>query len=150
MLTHHALKSITPLPAPAAWNSVATPLKILLVEDNRGDAELTRLSLDETDIPYTLVQLQKGSDVLPYLNHQDKSAPDLILLDLGLPGEDGFEIIADITAMGAAHAIPIAVLTGYEHFAYLKKSYEFCVTDYITKPCTTESLRKLMRRIAPH
>jgi CheY-like chemotaxis protein len=125
------------------------PLKILLVEDNDSDAELTRVVLDTLDIPYMLQHLRRGSEVVPYLVRQgrwsNEPAPDLILLDLGLPGEDGFEVLSDIAAMhGAIHAIPIVVLTGYEQFSYLKKVYEGRIADYLTKPCNPDKLRRLM------
>jgi CheY-like chemotaxis protein len=130
----------------------ATPLKILLVEDNASDAELTRISLDSTDIPYTLQRLQKGTDVIPYLTHKgffiDKAVPDLILLDLGLPCENGFEVLEEISKLrGAVRGIPLVILTGFQHFSYLKQSHELCVTDYITKPCSTEKLRGILSRL---
>lgn len=133
--------------------TVTLPVKILLVEDDNADAELTRLALDRVTVPHTLVQLRMGTDVLPYLKHEglftDESAPDLILLDLGLPGEDGFEILEELAELhGTPLDIPVVILTGYEHFSYLKKTYELSVTDYLTKPCSAEQLQTILSRIA--
>jgi len=129
-------------------DALLSPVHVLLVEDNAADAELTRLALDATAIPYLLAQLGGGHEVLPYLRHLNRcaaeAAPDLILLDLGLPGEDGFEILAEIAKMrGAIHDIPLAVLTGYENFAYLRKTYEPCISDYLAKPLCPMRLERL-------
>lgn len=129
------------------------PLNILLVEDSASDAELTRLALDGAGIPYTLERLEKGTDVVPYLLHRgyfaDESVPDLILLDLGLPCENGFEVLESIASMrGATRGIPIVILTGYEHFSYLKRSQALCIADYLTKPCCSDRLRRVMAQVA--
>jgi CheY-like chemotaxis protein len=142
----------TPYAAQALAEDTPLPLRILLVEDNTSDAALTSIALDETNIPYTLHRLNKGTDVLPYLMQQGMLSadisPDLILLDLGLPCQDGFEILAEIaTLRGAIRGIPIVILTGYEHFAYLKHNSQLCITDYLTKPCDTGILRRILKQL---
>jgi YesN/AraC family two-component response regulator len=70
------------------------------------------------------------------------------MLDLGLPCMDGFEILAELSmAEPSLRAIPIVILTGYEHFEYVQKSYSLCVPAYVTKPCDPGTIRDTLLRI---
>lgn len=140
------------LPSVFADVRAKSPLRILLVEDEASDAELTDIALDATGVPYMLHRLEKGSDVLPYISRQmpfDRELwPDLILLDLGLPGKDGFEVLAEFATLPAViRSIPIMILTGYSHFAYLRESYGLWIPAYVTKPCSPESFREVLQRV---
>lgn len=122
---------------------------ILLVEDEQSDVMLTRIALDAAEIPYELHTLEKGEDVMPYLDHEglyaDESTPDLVMLDLGLPHMDGFEVLAELAANTRPYRnIPIVILTGMEHFEYLQKSYHLWIAAYLTKPCTSEQIREVV------
>lgn len=124
-------------------------LDILLVEDALSDALLTRLALDECNVPYRLCTLRKGSHVLPFLATCGVELPDLIMLDLGLPEMDGFEILAGIAENPAAlRAIPIVILTNHPNFEYIKQNYPLCIMDYINKPCRAEDMRGLLSRVS--
>jgi len=127
------------------------PLEILLVEDDSSDAEFTRTALDTTNIAYHMERLTNGMDVIPHLIRRslftdNKPMPDLILLDLGLPCQDGFELLADFASLSPGlRSIPITILTGYEDFEYLKKSYDqLCISGYLTKPCSSDKLREVL------
>lgn len=131
---------------------VREALRVLLVEDSRSDAALTELALDAAAISYTLQVLRKGSDVLPYLKKQGKYAaaarPDVLILDLGLPGSDGFEILADLAQLPAPmRDLPIVIVTGYEHFEYIRHSYPLWIPAYLTKPFTEERIREAFAAI---
>jgi CheY-like chemotaxis protein len=120
------------------------PLHILLVEDTMSDALLIRTALDDACLPYHLQRLRGGDEVLPWLAlaRGENALPDVILLDLGLPRMDGFELLSELAASGMAlRAIPIVILTGYEDFEYVRKSYNLHVPAYLTKPCHSEKLR---------
>ncbi len=137
-----------PPPAMAA----EAPFSILLVEDVTSDALLLRLALDATHMPYDLHIINRGDEVLPWLAHErkkgDHALPGVILLDLGLPRMDGFEVLAELaTAPLSIRAIPIVILTGYEHFEYVRKSYSLCVPAYVTKPCDAAKIREILLRI---
>jgi CheY-like chemotaxis protein len=128
------------------------PYNILLVEDNTHDAAYIKVMLDEINLPYVLKRLKKGNEVLPYLLRKGMFSlhpmPDLILLDLGLPCLDGFEVLNDMTDMsGDIRSVPIVILTEYKHFGYLKNTHDLCIFDYLTKPCDPVKLRKVLRLI---
>ena len=128
------------------------PLDILLVEDVASDALLLRLALDTSRMPYRLRSIRKGDEVLPWLMQELKNGrqalPDVLLLDLGLPCMDGFEVLAGIAAAKPdIRAIPIVILTGYEHFEYIRQSYDLCVTAYINKPCDPAAIYEILARL---
>lgn len=129
--------------------SMVLPLNILLVEDSKSDAAYMRIMLENTNVAYTMDLIDKGKDVVPYLLKKrgffNETLPDLILLDLGLPYKDGFEVLSDLTLLsGNIRSIPIVIITGYENFAYIKNTHDLYIFDYITKPCEVEGLRKIL------
>lgn len=126
-------------------------LNILLVEDMHSDALLTEIAIKATEIPYSLSRIKRGDKVIPTLNLErifhPHDLPDLIMLDLGLPGMDGFEILAELATMPAAlRAIPIVILTAHEHFDYIRHTYPLCILGYINKPCTSDQMYELLLR----
>ena len=127
------------------------PLNILLVEDVASDAMLARISMDGTHIPYKLQTMRNSDDVITSLLHDRQMAynkvPDLMLLDLGMPGKNGFEILAELATKPAAiRTIPIVILTGHKYFNYLEKVYNLQIYAYIQKPCNVENMRQVMLR----
>src|SRR5437870_5808505 len=76
------------------------PLEILLVEDNADHAELAQLVLEDTGIKMRLHTLDDGAKALRYLRREGNYAgahlPDLVLLDLYLPGMNGIELLEEI------------------------------------------------------
>src|SRR5690349_10773277 len=75
-------------------------IHILLVEDVPSDALLTRIALERTNIPFALSKIGRGDEVISRLCISQRicpsQVPDLIMLDLGLPGMDGFEILSEL------------------------------------------------------
>lgn len=123
------------------------PLDIVLVEDDVSDALLTKVSLDHTNIPYSLTRLEKGSHLLSQLARQSKK-PDLIMLDLGLPDIDGFGVLAGLSQMPPPiRAIPIAIMTGYRHFDYIQNIYPVHIIDYLNKPIRAPDVYRTLAHV---
>jgi len=114
------------------------PLRILLVEDSRADARLIVEGMLETKARITLNVAEDGEAAMDYLRRQgryeDADAPDLILLDLNLPGKDGREVLADIMADEKLRRIPVVVLTTSKAEEDVTRCYELGANCYITKP----------------
>ena len=92
-----------------------TLLKIYLVEDDLLDAEKMRRMLKKAGLPHTLTIFESGEDMMTLLEGtQFKVAPNLIIMDLNLPGQHGLEIIKKIKANEQLKKIPTIVLSGSE------------------------------------
>ena len=91
------------------------PIEILLVEDNDGDIRLLREVLRDANKDVHLYVVPDGVEALAFLTHQgkyrDAPRPDIILLDLNMPGLDGREVLARVKADHWLKTIPIIVLT---------------------------------------
>lgn len=124
-------------------------VKVLLVEDNTADSYFTLKALNSSEIPYKLDCISDGSKVLSYLeNSEIASMPDLIILDLGLPGTNGFEILERLSkAHATIRAIPIVITTGYPDFKYLREMYDLPIYDYLEKPVSTKKISALLDKI---
>lgn len=146
-LSHAGWAATPPRSSAAADDS----LRILLVEDVQSDAILLRLALEATQIPCTIDKIQRGDEALSHLHLSQvrglSSLPDLMMLDLGLPGMDGFELLAELSQMPVQiRSLPIVILTAHQHFEYIRKSYPLYVMDYVNKPCHAAGLRELLLR----
>lgn len=127
-------------------------LNILLVEDAHSDIALTELALTATGIPLTLNKIKRGEELIARLSidrrcHAD-ALPDLILLDLGLPGMNGFEIMDEMAEMSPnIRAIPIVILTAQSQFEYICKDSPLYIMAYLQKPCSAEQLKDILTRV---
>ena len=115
-----------------------SPIEILLVEDDAGDAVLTRRALKDNRIKNTLQVVTNGVDALAYLRRQPPHTgavrPDLILLDLNLPKKDGREVLAEVKADPHLRQIPVVVLTTSSAEQDIVRSYDLHANAYVTKP----------------
>ncbi len=114
------------------------PIEILLVEDSPSDANLTIREFSKAKIANNLHWVENGEDAMDYLHRQGEFAnacrPDLILLDLNLPGMDGREVLAEVKADMSLKRIPIVVLTTSTDEEDVLRSYNLNVNCYVTKP----------------
>lgn len=129
----------------------ATPVQLLLVEDNPGDVRLTREAFREVDGSVQLHVASDGVEAMAFLRregvHADAPRPDFILLDLNLPRMDGREVLAHIKADESLHTIPTVILTTSDADADILKSYELNANAYLKKPVTLEAFESLVRSI---
>lgn len=114
--------------------------KILLVEDNPNDVELTIEALDEQSLANRVIVLQDGVKAMDYLLYQgpftdrDRENPALILLDIKMPGMDGIEVLQAIKNSQELKAIPVVMLTSSREEPDLKRCYDLGVNAYVVKP----------------
>jgi chemotaxis family two-component system response regulator Rcp1 len=114
------------------------PIEILMVEDNDGDARLAQEAMRDSKIRNSLHHVRDGDEALAFLRHQGRFAealhPDLILLDLNLPGKSGQEVLAEIKTDPDLRRIPVVILTVSSDDADVLKSYDLHANCFITKP----------------
>ena len=127
------------------------PIEVLLVEDNPGDARLTREALREGKIHNNLHHARDGVEALAFLKREGEFAkapmPDLVLLDLNLPRKDGREVLAEMKQDPRLRTIPVVVLTTSEAENDIVRSYELHANCYITKPVGLEQFISIVREI---
>jgi len=125
----------------------ATPVEILLVEDDPGDVLMTREALADSKLINNLQVVDNGEDAMAYLARTDVPRPDLILLDLNLPRMDGREVLAAIKQDEALKRIPVVVLTTSEAEEDVLRSYDLHANAYVTKPVDFERFVDIVRRV---
>jgi chemotaxis family two-component system response regulator Rcp1 len=133
-------------------NMAATrPVEILLVEDNPGDADLTREGLKEGKIRNNLNVVTDGEMAMAFLRQQGEFAnaprPDLILLDLNLPRKDGREVLAEVKGDPTLHRIPVVVLTTSQADEDIMNAYDLHVNCYIAKPVLFDQFVEIVQSI---
>jgi two-component system cell cycle response regulator DivK len=106
---------------------------IAVVEDNPDNRLLLRALLDER---YDLVEFDNGIDALAGLR---TSLPDLVLLDISLPGMDGNEILSRIRNDERLRPLPVIALTAHAMAGDREKYLRAGFDDYITKPIVDET-----------
>ena len=116
----------------------ARPVEILLVEDNPGDVRLTLEAFKEARMRNKLHVVEDGIEAMAFLHKEGKYAgiprPDLILLDLNLPGMDGREVLEKIKSEPGLKRIPVVILTTSKDEEDIHRSYDLHANCYITKP----------------
>ena len=114
--------------------------RILLVEDDPKDVELTLTALDEYNLANEVVVTRDGEEALDYLYSRGKFAtrakenPAVMLLDLKLPKVDGLEVLQQIKSDEQLKLIPVVVLTSSSEEKDMLRSYRLGVNAYVVKP----------------
>jgi len=114
--------------------------RILLVEDDPKDVELTMTALEEYNLANEVFVVRDGEEALDYLYSRGsfkaraKGNPAVILLDLKLPKVDGLEVLQKIRGNGTLKFIPVVVLTSSREERDMVASYKLGVNAYVVKP----------------
>jgi two-component system response regulator len=132
-------------------NKVA-PLTILLVEDDPADQKLIKASLKGQKIANDLSIVGNAEEALDFLySREDYSGgttlPDLILLDLNMPGMGGKEFLKQIKAAEGLKQIPVVILTTSNSERDIVDSYRLQAAGYVHKPVTLDELNQAMGEI---
>lgn len=127
------------------------PIEILLIEDNPGDVRLTLEELSQAKIHNRVSVVEDGEKAMAFLRKQDPygeaPSPDLILLDLNLPGKDGREVLEDIKESPELSRIPVVVLTSSRAEQDILRAYELHASAYVTKPVDFEQFMEVISSI---
>ncbi|WP_447035077.1 response regulator [Streptomyces sp. DSM 118878] len=129
----------------------ATPVDVLLVEDDPGDELMTREAFEDNKIGNTLHVVRDGEEALDFLyrrgEHTEAPRPDLILLDLNLPKYDGRQVLEQIKSDADLTDIPVVVLTTSAAEEDILRSYKLHANAYVTKPVDLDQFIAAVRRI---
>src|SRR6202166_3954337 len=114
--------------------------RILLVEDDPKDVELTLTALDEYNLANEVVVARDGEEALDYLYcrgsfmSRSEENPAVLLLDLKLPKVDGLEVLQQVKSDEKLKMIPVVVLTSSGEEKDMIASYRMGVNAYVVKP----------------
>ena len=126
-------------------------IEILLVEDSPADVRLTQEALREGGLEHDLHVARDGDEALAFLrredHHADAPRPDLILLDLNLPGKDGREVLADVKNDPDLRRVPVVVLTTSKAEEDVVRTYDLHANCFITKPVGLENFVDVLRQV---
>jgi len=121
---------------------------VLLVEDNPGDVRLTREAFPEGD---ALRVVPDGEAALAYLRgrgeYADAPRPDVVLLDLNLPGTDGEGVLAAMADEEGIPQVPVVVLTSSDDAEDVARAYDLGASAYVTKPVDPEAFVEAVRAV---
>lgn len=122
-------------------------IEILLVEDNPADARLTAEVFKHAQLHNVLHVAEDGETALSMLRDPARRKPDLILLDLNLPGIDGREVLLELKSDPALLAIPVCVLTTSRAAEDVATAYRRHTNCYIVKPVDLNEFIHVVQQI---
>lgn len=132
-------------------DSSARLIEILLIEDNELDAEATMMAANESRLANRISLVEDGQAALDFLYQKEpyteSPRPDLILLDLNLPGIDGRYVLERIKADESLKAIPVVVLTTSQLDEDILRSYQSGANAYIRKPVGPDGFTDVVKSI---
>ena len=130
---------------------------ILLVDDDEDDRLLVQRALDATGASAQLYTLNDGAELLAHLSaHNPRHSPDacfrpnLILLDLNMPGMSGRQVLRQLKQADLLQGIPIIVFTTSDAGDDMRECYDLGCLSYIRKPTTFSGMVDVMKTLVHH
>jgi CheY-like chemotaxis protein len=127
---------------------------ILLVDDNPHDVILIRLAFRKVGIIDSIQLAKDGAEAMRYINGDDKYSdrrtyppPTLVLLDLKMPGANGFEVLKWIRSQETLESLVVVVMSGSRDDLDIHRAYELGANSYLIKPTKFEDLVKMMESL---
>lgn len=125
---------------------------ILLVEDNRGDVRLIEEAFADRELPGKIHAVHSGSEALDWVLQRGDFAssprPDIVLVDLNLPGISGHTILEEIKSDPDLQRIPVIVLTGSKSEEELNEAYDEYANACLVKPVDPDEFADLIQTFA--
>ena len=128
-------------------------LQLLVVEDNRCDLEILEVHFKKMGFAYEMASFRTGEEAVQYLHGRAaleglsrRTLPDLIFLDLKLPGEDGLEILRKIKTHPTLKTIPVIVMTASTNPEDIAETCQWGRTFFLPKSAEFPVLREMLRQ----
>jgi CheY-like chemotaxis protein len=124
---------------------------IVMVDDDQDDCSVIKEALDDSELDHTLTMLGSGTELLDYLRGRGKYAgikpeyPDLILLDLYMPGLSGMDVLRDIRKDPEFSHLDVVVLTDSTDWPELRECYRLGATAVFNKGKWLQTFAEIIR-----
>jgi two-component system NtrC family sensor kinase len=115
---------------------------VLVIDDEPIQRRLARAAIERCGM-----HVEEATDGASGLEAFERARPDLVLLDVVMPGMDGFTVCTRIRALEAGAGTPVLIMTGLDDTASIERAYECGATDFITKPIRAPILGHRLRYI---
>ncbi|NNE93185.1 MAG: response regulator [Verrucomicrobiales bacterium] len=126
-------------------------MNVLVVEDNPAEARLTEEAFAEVGDDFCLTHVDTGEEALQVLHHQhtyrNAARPDLVLLDLNLPGKDGREVLKEIKSSEELRSIPVIVVSNSNAPEDIRRVYGLNGNCYLVKPGDVDEFFEMIRKL---
>lgn len=119
------------------------PKNILYVEDNKDAITFFNRVVNKLG-DYHFKTTEDGNSAIKLLEEEKDFEPEMILLDINLPGMNGFEILQYVRTKTVYKHIPVIMFTSSDDTSDIKKSYEFGANAYLIKPDSLHTLREVL------
>ena len=133
------------MPDRAGGTSVS---RVFAIEDNPADARLVREGINDAAVEVDIQVIHSGQQAIDRLTAIDSSEPnaypDLILLDLNLPGKSGFEVLSTVRNETTFPDIPVVAVSSSENPEDVKRAYELSASAYVTKPADPDEYIRMI------
>jgi CheY-like chemotaxis protein len=129
-------------------------LNLLIAEDNADDVFFLEQALKKGSVNYRLNSVCDGLEALAYLNGEgsfaDREAhpfPDILLLDLNMPGMNGFEVLEWLRKDSRCTRLVVHVLSASSRDLDIQRAYELHANSYVVKPSRVDELAAFVRAL---
>ena len=123
---------------------------ILMVDDDQEDFHLVQEALELKHLKVDLYWAEDGYEAMNFLArrgvYKDAPTPDLILLDLNMPGKNGFEVLRDLKAHPKYRKIPVVILTSSRDQKSVSRGYNIGASSFMLKPMSFDELADAMEK----
>lgn len=132
-------------------DTIGRPMEILMIEDSLSSARLTMGALKKSEVEHRMTWLQDGAEGVEFLTRAGKylkaPQPDLVLLDLNLPGRDGHEVLRDIRSDDRLKQIAVVILSASDDAEDHRQVEELGVQSYLTKPVDMDEFLRVVQEV---
>ena len=127
---------------------------ILMIDDDEEDFILVNEALKSKQLKVDLYWAEDGDEAMNFLFHRgeyaDVPTPNLILLDLNMPGKSGFEVLRDLKAHGGLRKIPVVILTSSTDQRSVSRGYNVGANSFMLKPLTFDEMANAMQSLCEY
>ncbi len=125
------------------------PIRVLVVDDNPGDILLVQEAFEELHVEVEVLTADGGEEAVAVLAGAvaEAALPDLVVLDLNMPGMDGMAVLDHIRGADALRHLPVVILTSTSAQDEIMRAYRHQASSFVTKPHDPGDLLEAMRSL---